>query len=434
LFVREKTAGRNLIVDPSCGSMKGHHHQSLVDLITALAPAPADLIVNRTMPAGAFPSETPVQALFKATTYDEPGLGPRPNGRMARRIWKLRRTAGSVVTAGTRLAQQAQATFAGPAAADGDWSSWRRKWGELEQVVDQGVREPVEHVVVPSADVELVCGLAEMRTKYKSLGGASIHARIITPSPALSRLSPASVLCRTQRAAIAQRLSCVHLYVETRAMQRHLASTYSLDSSVYPYLLVPPPMPAEGAPRTRASFGYFGGMRNEKGFQRLLPILTELVARLDRAAQPIRIVIHASDVCAAREDQLRRDFTALAGDRLKIEMLCGPLSRGDYERHFASVDAVLLPYTGARYALSGSGVMCEALALGKSVIYSHGLSFAADCDPSHAIEAGSDHGFATAIIAMAADMDRYRAGAADRAHRYRDEIKRCALIERLRNG
>ena len=443
-------SGRILILDPSCAAAHGHHLTSLLDLIAALKPRIPELAVNAAMPPAAFPDGVVVRTPFTTTVYDEPGLGPRPNGRIERRVWKLRRTLHGLqaATGQAALALSAPVSLAAARRAqDWGWSRWRIKWPTLEAILREsagapcnpaasgsaapaGNPVPVAHIVVPSSDAALICGLAELRAGIPALHEARIHARLITLTPELALLAARGASAR-YRALVAQRMQGVHLYVETPAMQRHVAETFGLDSDVYPYLLAPQPLAPPPAPRDRFAFGYFGATRNEKGFPRLLPILREVAALRNATDPALSFFVHASDATGSEADILRAAFARIAAPGLDIAFTAGPLSGAAYASHFAAIDATLLPYTGARYGLSGSGILCEAVAYGKAVIYARGLSFADFCTPDTAIAAATDGEFAAAILVMARAAPRFRAGAAAHAVAYALDVTASPLLRRL---
>ncbi len=404
-----------------------------MDLASAIAPAPVAFLVNASLPNDAFPAATPVHRHFHTTVYDEPGIGPRPNGRLARRVWKFRRTLLNAKSHSLRslaMAQSSTSSAASIRAQDWDWSSWRHKWPELEAALALVTKAPVDHLVVPSADVELICGLATLRAQNPNLADAQIHARLITLTPSIELLAASSTATPAYRALMESRMARTHLYVETPAMRDHIAASYGLQSDVYPYLLAPAPF----VPTPRSSktvFGYFGGMRNEKGFHRLLPIIAKVAAARTSSDPQLAFIIHASDAHGTRADDLRKAFAALTGPALKIDFIAGPLSASDYQARFDEIDVALLPYTGTRYALSGSGIVCEALAMGKAVITSTGLSFGGQLDETHSIEAPDDAAFAASILALARDIARYRAAAASRAQLYHSDAATNPLLTRL---
>ncbi len=417
-----------LVLDPSCAQAHGHHLNSLIDLRQALAPHRLDVVVNRAIASGVLAPGLNAQPLFAATIYDEPGLGPRPNGRIARRLWKLKRWLHSV-RASTGKAKAAASNEA--AKEDWAWSAWRTKWPELEPILARVVRARVHHIIVPSSDVELICGLIDLRAQMPLLAQCKIHARLITLTPQLKLLSSQVEATPAYRARIDARLANVHLYVETPAMQRHFASNFGLVSDVYPYLLMPPAFHA-ATPRDTAAFGYFGGKRNEKGFSRLVPILEQVAARLSPGSKPLSFFIHASDVSGKEAKSLQAAFAALEAPGLAITFVAGPLETAGYNQRFSQTDVALLPYTGARYGLSGSGIASEALAMGKALVYAQGMSCADFCGPENAIAASDNTSFANAILDMARNIDRYRAGAASRAQSYQAQVGSCVLLKRIK--
>lgn len=432
--MRQNTTQSILVIDPSCQSIHGHHFNSLRDLRAALDPQALTVIVHAAMPSDAdFGSNVAVTRAFNSTVYDEPGLGPRPNGRLARRLWKLKRTrnaSSASLSRGWALASAGLSPHRAARAQDWEYATWALKWPELKAALTRAVTGPVAHIVAPSSDVELICGLAQLRDELPHLNGAHIHARLITLSPALNRLRTAPTATAAYVAIMASRLADVHLYVETPAMQTLLFQACGLTSTIYPYLLSPPTF----VPRTQIDlvrFGYFGGMRNEKGFKRLAPILQK-TAHLQRPSDPVfAFTIHGSDAKGAEADDLKRTFAAIATSQMTIDFIAGPLSERSYQDKFAEIDGALLPYTGARYASSGSGIVCEALSMGKVILLSKGLSFGGQCDPSHSIESANDSEFAQAICDVARNLSRYRIAACNRAIRYSEDANNCALLKRL---
>ena len=399
-------------------------------------------MLNHALPPGALKgtSELEPYRIFTTTVYDEPGLGPRPGDRHERRKWKLRRTAAAAKDTALRTLAQLKGTLsseAALAAQDWDWTKWREKWPALEADLAARVATMnIRHIVVPSSDVELISGLVDIRQRVPALATAAIHARPFTATPALARLRADKGASPAYRALMEQRMTGVHLYVETAAMQRHYLETYSLESDVWPYLIAPAHFEAQATPRNAnpVVFGYFGSRRNEKGFDRLLPILTQVSANRRPSDPAITVLIQASDVFGlpkADTDDLRQAFAALTTPGLSIELLTAHMNEAEYAARFASLDATLLPYTGARYKISGSGILCEALATGKAAIIQKGMSFSDNCTTENALEAGTDAEFATAILTMARDIERYRQGAAARAVTYSAEVKACALLQRL---
>ena len=432
---------RIVIIDPSCKATDGHHLTSLLDLSRALAPLKPLFLVHQALPANAFPGDVPVERVFAATAYDAPGLGPRPKDGRAKLIWKLRRAAMVTALIADQARVQANAAIfpqSRLSAEDWAWSRWRLKWPHLAAQLASVTRGPVDHIVVPSSDIALICGLIDQRAIQPNLADTQIHARFITLPPNLGVLGEARGASPAYRQVMARRLQGLHLYVETPAMQRHLAQTFGLSSDVFPYLLSPPDFDGQGnvggVEARPASFGYFGAVRSEKGFHRLRLILRRVAQLRGPHAPEMSFFIHVHDARRADLERLEAEVRSIETDGFMLELTTGVLPQADYRRRLSSVDAILLPYKGTRYRLSGSGILCEALALGKAVIFTRGLSFRDTTSTDNAIEAGSDEEFARAIHAMAEGIEAFRHGAAARARHYASEVASCPLLVRLRGS
>lgn len=437
---KQRATGRIVVIDPSCASVTSHHLQSLHDLAAALAPRTLEFLVHRDMPPAALPAGAAVRPVFTSTVYDPDAYGPRPQGRAARRLWKTRIAWGETERA--LAAGLAAVTATGSDEArlwheDRGWARWRERWAELGAVIAALDGPPAAHIVAPSCDEALVCGLAELRSSSPVTAGAALHARMTKITPAIKRLVLPPNASSALRARHQERMRNVHIYAETPAMQRDLARL-GLPADSYPYLLSPQlidkdvPSTPPGRDSGRVTIGYFGGKRDEKGFHRLLPII-RLVAERRTACDPVlSFVIQASNVTGPATDLLAREFAAASSETVAIKLVAGPLAQAAYVRQLAEADMILLPYNGSRYLISGSGVLSEAILLEKPVVYQTGMSFDDVCTPAHAIGAADEKGFADAVLAMARSLEAYRLGAKDRNRAYRAELASSALLTRLK--
>ena len=109
------------------------------------------------------------------------------------------------------------------------------------------------------------------------------------------------------------------------------------------------------------------------------------------------------------------------------------ISSQQYDAILTRADCLLLPYSGPRYRLSGSGIVYEALARGIPFICSAGLAFS---DYAHGgmIEVDSDAAFAKAMRRFAADPHPFRAAATAAAQRYLDAQRSGAFLTRVRSA
>jgi hypothetical protein len=88
------------------------------------------------------------------------------------------------------------------------------------------------------------------------------------------------------------------------------------------------------------------------------------------------------------------------------------LSPQEFKRLFASVDAILLPYDASLYNLQGSGVIQDAVAARKPIIYTNGMSMLSFLDHGNGLAAETDQDFAEAIMRVASDPSAFREGTA----------------------
>jgi len=111
------------------------------------------------------------------------------------------------------------------------------------------------------------------------------------------------------------------------------------------------------------AFGFFGGLRLEKGAGLLADALPGFAA----LHKDVRFVIHAppeeSDEAASRSISQAPGVSLL---RTTFK------DKRDYFKKILSVGCVLLPYDPASYAMRASGVLLEALAFGRMVITTKG--------------------------------------------------------------
>lgn len=158
----------------------------------------------------------------------------------------------------------------------------------------------------------------------------------------------------------------VHLFSETEETARRHAANLGLPVGVLP---APVEAPA-GGPVVRSGeagrlrFGYLGYSKMEKGFH----LLPGAVARPDIASTADFIVHvnhhHWEDAVISAEAELRV--------HPHVKTVTGQLDRRQYYRLFDYCDVILVPYDPARYGERGSGVVAEAISLGKPIVTSAG--------------------------------------------------------------
>jgi hypothetical protein len=397
------------ILDPSLTDVRGHHFQSLQDLIRALAPVEPVIVVNAEMDRQLIAPHLKVHGLFKRTVYDEPGIGPRPDGRLQRRIWKLRRAGRDASAVGRRLLARVLDALPLKVQVSTKWLSRVSRplaqWPDLEAVFSETDINTADHIVLPTAEANLVFELVDALARRAPECRPQLHARLMSSCAAAVRRDLSNLFERLS--ADPDLAGRVHIYCETPAMCRYLAAAYGAKTDLFPYLLAQPLRSNGGKARIMPRpimFAYLGTARNEKGFGRLPEILRTVAANRSTVHRNVSFLVQVggTDVRAAK----------------LIEK-------------FRSEVSSLLPYTSDRYQLSGSGILFEAISLAKPFICSAGMSFADYARDGNAIEAADDSEFATAILTMAAKPEPYFTAARRSSKVYATALRSNMLLQRL---
>lgn len=132
-------------------------------------------------------------------------------------------------------------------------------------------------------------------------------------------------------------------------------------------IAIPPPLGASG-PRLRPVggpvVGLVGRLRIEKGARAYDLVIREAL-RIDEAATvKVQVSDEVEGESANIADRLRLDWAA----EPRVEILTGHLTPEAYADLIVSTDVVVLPYEPSTYSSGTSGVMHDALALGRVVL------------------------------------------------------------------
>jgi hypothetical protein len=141
------------------------------------------------------------------------------------------------------------------------------------------------------------------------------------------------------------------------------------------------------ADRSRAEgplcLGYYGDVRDEKGFH-WLPDLVEALMDDHVRTRRVRFLIQASLIHPESEPRSKRALELLKSypdDMVRLVGLGGPLSPDSYYQLVNEADLLLCPYHPATYRSRTSGTLAEAIASGIPTVVPHG-SWLASQQPS----------------------------------------------------
>lgn len=166
-------------------------------------------------------------------------------------------------------------------------------------------------------------------------------------------------------------LGTLQLSANSRALAERIGQQLGQACALMPLPIRWPAMLSESAPFSAPSFGFFGGLRNEKGASLLAAAIPRFAARYPDT----RFIVHApeweSDKAAI--DVLRRVPS--------VELLSQNFrAKEDYFAALRRSACILLAYSPAAYALRTSGIFLEAIGLGQLVVTTAGSWMASELE------------------------------------------------------
>lgn len=169
------------------------------------------------------------------------------------------------------------------------------------------------------------------------------------------------------------------------------------------------PIPHCPKPQARISDGkrlritFAGQARKSKGFG-LLPGAFASVKDIGNRPATFRAQCYDGDYA---DEAFVGLIASLRG--LGVELVSKPLSEAGYARLLAESDILVLPYDGETYRSQTSGVLAEALALGRPVVVTEGTWMAAQVSSSGGGEVfdGTEADLSRAILTIMQDYELY---------------------------
>lgn len=110
--------------------------------------------------------------------------------------------------------------------------------------------------------------------------------------------------------------------------------------------------------------------------------------------------------CESTTGFLRRvDFTSAEEElsNVTIRKQKTIMSQSDFTNLFLSVGASLPPYEKSAYSVKGSGIVQNAVAARKPIVYRNGMSMADFLGHGNAVAADADQDFARGLVAIASN-------------------------------
>jgi len=408
-----------ILLEPYLHALSGHQYHSALEIARAVSPIAPILVVSRSVADLQFPPELRVLSLFRSNVNEFFNVGPLPPSGLWRNLYKLVKSANRRVRDAQVLARD-------------NFQIEFTEWPEMSDVVRKSGCADADHVVIPTAIPSLIVELQAALRRSGAHPGPHIHARFMVGDGVKLERPLRRFFGRMK--AEPRHFDKLHIYVETPAMQRHMLREYGVCADLFPYILNPPVVSPRVAavPGDPVMFALLGAPRAEKGIGRIIEIMQHLAGEPDFRTGDIVLVVQL-DHKTTRQRATSQPIIACA-EKLGIALQAVPtgISSEQYDAILTRADCLLLPYSGPRYRLSGSGIVYEALARAIPFICSAGLAFS---DYAHGgmIEVDSDAAFAKAMRRFAADPHPFRAAATAAAQKYLDAQRSGAFLTRVRS-
>jgi hypothetical protein len=237
-------------------------------------------------------------------------------------------------------------------------------------------RDLMAHVTRDLGAEDLVLFLTT--TVFQVVGVLNWYSTLVDPKPAICMqfmhhpwylgLTSDPDFCTTlQQQSMAAWQASGHSRVRFAADNELLAGFLHRISGM-PILLLPmpiryPPLPGPAASRSGpVRFGFLGDGRPEKGLHHFV---TAALLQKDAPLPEAEFFIHVSNQHGRNAGEILRDVP-------NCQVLCRQVSNGDYWKLVGSCDVVVLPYDPRFYHIRGSGIVFEAMGMGKPVIVTAG--------------------------------------------------------------
>ena len=420
---------RVFLVDPSARDFRGHFRKQLAAFAAMLAPEERYAVVNRHWSGGATIGGASVVPWFRWALVDLPGVSPRGRALRSRDATRRRlRSLGVSKEFANPLAYCAKQLVWSGASLGATASALCRPWrlrpdlhghrqsiyrSELRRLVKEFRWGPGDHVVMPTTDQQLLLAALSVCAGTAADELPRFHLRFLCddscnisghPSP----MSFADMLGWLRAESLLNRR--VFLYAETARLADWIEAIAGVRPALAPYPVFTEPRPAPAPRRRSLRIGYLGQARCEKGFDRLAAILRRFEALHGQAAAKRHDVPAISAlVHAAGSERMARIFEESAQDlRIELELIDRTVDEDEYEQILQRIDVLVLPYNVDRYARKGSGIVQEALANAIPFVCSAETALVDFLIEKNGESARTDEEFASALLKIVLNYDRYR--------------------------
>ena len=368
-------ASRIIVVQPECINRTGHNYAALRSLESAIAPAKPIFCIHR--------NASRSLELAKDRTLRH------FSGRIACES-PLQDNASNVVTSSVR---------------------------ELSDLVERLAIGPDDHLVFLSASAETALALLQVLRDRDLDHWPHCHLRFFGDE----RRRDIEGIAHKMLSDIRGRNAKLHLYTEFAANVRHVVKFY--EDNPFDLARLPTIWPDKVAPEDNQgkdkyfTIGVFGPPRRDKGKYRLAPIFAELFAEANagKIHSPIRVLIQ-NNKSLHRAIRLRVSLAMRLRTNVRgVSFASAEMSNARFISLMRKCDVILLPYTHHIYVRRGSGIAVDAVAHGVPFVCTDRTAMCELIQSGNGLAASSDREFVDALLAIAGDLDRFKAGAREAA-------------------
>jgi len=293
---------------------------------------------------------------------------------------------------------------------------------------------PGDHLLVPSADLDVVSALARVTAgqdlrdlPHINLRFYALDLQTVSPEPATGTV----IRDLLARPHAAQRVSVT---TELAEMAAQIGTDWGVEGDWFPYLhplmFAPEPPPRHAEMPATLRIGFCGHGKPDKGRHWIPHIINATRTRAPDLARRICWVVQSSGTYKSARDSIVPILEFDAQNPGLLELHTQDLSDQAYDDLFRSMDIIGLPYSAGNYRMRGSGVSAEATFSGKPFAYTQGTLLGSIAGDS-AIAATTVVEFADALIEICTNYLDYQGRAFAAQDRLIATIPDLPLIRRL---
>lgn len=296
---------------------------------------------------------------------------------------------------------------------------------EINAIIKDHKIDCGDHVIVPTAEIELTAAIIEIIKHYPSDELPTFHLRYIN----LDCTALSSAYTYKELFAQIQRLKCLerkmYIYTETRPHANFIEGIVNHPVSIVPH-------PVEKHRDSTKSFlrqdrkcriGCVGAARKEKGINILPELIECFYTKYPDTAQNIEFIVQATEGEKEVMDRLRIVHAKFSS----VKLITSVMQPDEYKELFCSLDIALLPYDPDIYKDRGSGILSDAIINEIPFICSRGSYLEGAITNNNALAAQNVQEYAACITRMFDNYSVYQDNAKRASERLEAMIKNNAL-------